>query len=194
MVKGRILASEWMIFGGGIGRLNQRPDNSSGHTVLAGHGVCPFMFCLGLFAGLLKRVAGVEGGKRSARTFLWIFLLSGVVRSPPKVVPSRRKSANPTPGFHGIVVSRQMSRVAPSRFPFSRFLVIQRVAGLGGAHALARPERVCPTDPCRALQKRETPLILAAWQGHATVVEKLLAAGADTEATDVVSGERGQGF
>ena len=90
MVKGRILASEWIFLGGGIGRLNQRPDNSSGHTVLAGHGVCPFMFFGGLFAGLLKRVAGVEGGKRSARTFLWIFL---AVRSSKESSKSRAITA-----------------------------------------------------------------------------------------------------
>ena len=46
-------------------------------------------------------------------------------------------------------------------------------------------------ERCRAPQNGHTPLILASWHGHALVVEQLLVAGADKEAKDVVSGERG---
>ena len=60
-----------------------------------------------------------------------------------------------------------------------------------GGHALARRERACLPDRCRAPQKGETPLHRASRKGHAAVVEQLLAAGADTEAKDVVSKERG---
>ena len=50
-------------------------------------------------------------------------------------------------------------------------------------------ERLCLIERCRAAQNGYTPLHLAAVKGHAAVVEQLLAAGADTEAKDVVSGE-----
>ena len=49
---------------------------------------------------------------------------------------------------------------------------------------------MCLTERCRAPQDGDTPLHIAALKGHATVVEQLLAAGADMEAKDVVSGER----
>ena len=50
---------------------------------------------------------------------------------------------------------------------------------------------MCLIERCRAAQDWNTPLIRASWHGHATVVEQLLAAGADMEAKDLVSGERG---
>ena len=59
-----------------------------------------------------------------------------------------------------------------------------------------RRERVCLIESCRAAQSGCTPLHLAvmcAKKGHASVVEQLLVAGADTEAKDVVSGERARG-
>ena len=62
-----------------------------------------------------------------------------------------------------------------------------------GAPALARKKRVCLTERCRAPQDGDTPLLLASCEGHAMVVEQLLAAGADTEASDLVSEERGGG-
>ena len=46
------------------------------------------------------------------------------------------------------------------------------------------------SERCRALQVfSHTPLHLAAARGHVTIVEKLLAAGADKDAKDNVSGE-----
>jgi hypothetical protein len=46
-------------------------------------------------------------------------------------------------------------------------------------------------DRCCAPQIGLTPLHIAANKGHAAVVEKLLTAEADKEATDKVSGEGG---
>ena len=51
-----------------------------------------------------------------------------------------------------------------------------------GAHALARREGCLP-ERCRAPQNGNTPLHLASWKGHASVVQQLLAAGAVTDAT-----------
>ena len=45
-------------------------------------------------------------------------------------------------------------------------------------------------ESCRLAQNGETPLLVASWNGHATVVEQLLVAGGDTEAKGTVSGER----
>ena len=56
-----------------------------------------------------------------------------------------------------------------------------------------RRERVCLIERCRTAQNGLMPLHTASWNGHAAVVEKLLAARADTEAKDPVSGERGEG-
>ena len=52
---------------------------------------------------------------------------------------------------------------------------------------------MCLIERCRAPQDGHTPLHLAAMKGPASVVEQLLAAGADTEAKDSVSGELGGG-
>jgi len=48
-------------------------------------------------------------------------------------------------------------------------------------------------ERCRAPQNGCTPLHVAAGKGHAAVVEKLLAAGAATHATDEVRREGGCG-
>ena len=56
-----------------------------------------------------------------------------------------------------------------------------------------RTERLRLIERCRAAQDGLKPLHKASWKGHATVVEQLLAAGADKEAKDPVSGERGGG-
>ena len=56
-----------------------------------------------------------------------------------------------------------------------------------------RRERVRLIESCRAAQNGHMPLHLAAVEGHAAVVEQLLAAKADKEAKNVVSGERGGG-
>ena len=66
--------------------------------------------------------------------------------------------------------------------------VVPRGAQLSkGAHALRR-ERVCVLDLCRAPQRGDTPLHIAANKSHVAVVEKLLAAGAATETTNNVRG------
>jgi len=58
--------------------------------------------------------------------------------------------------------------------------------GIGSKHL--RRERGCLPERCRAPQEEKTPLHRAAEFGHAAVVEKLLAAGADKEAKDAVRG------
>jgi len=54
-----------------------------------------------------------------------------------------------------------------------------------------RGSRQCVSERCVAPQDKWTPLHKAARAGHAAVVEKLLAAKADTEAQDRVRGEGG---
>jgi len=63
-----------------------------------------------------------------------------------------------------------------------------------GAHALARRERLCLTERCRAAQDDYTPLHGAALEGYAAVVDQLLAAGADTETQNKVRGQWGGAY
>ena len=56
----------------------------------------------------------------------------------------------------------------------------------GWAHALARRERECLAERCRAPQNGDMPLHRAATNGHAAIVEQLLAAGAVTHAKSKV--------
>ena len=64
-------------------------------------------------------------------------------------------------------------------------MVIQRVAGAGlGARTCAARGGACLSSAVP--QNGDTALHLAAMMGHATVVEKLLAAGADKEAKNMV--------
>ena len=56
-----------------------------------------------------------------------------------------------------------------------------------------RGQRGGLSEHCRAPQDGLTPLLFAALQGHAAVVEQLLAAEANKEAKDTVSWERGGG-
>ena len=118
-------------------------------------------FLLGPYAGVVKRVAGVRGGARSARTFFSIFVALQSRKESSKLLPLRRASANPKPACRGLLDSRR-----------------------------TRVERVRLVEACRAPQDGYTPLHFAAFKGHETVVKQLLAAGADTEAKDQVSGER----
>jgi hypothetical protein len=59
-----------------------------------------------------------------------------------------------------------------------------------GAHALARRERGCALDRCRTPQDGGPPLHHAAQNGHADVVDKLLAAGAAMDVPSKVRGGR----
>ena len=59
-----------------------------------------------------------------------------------------------------------------------------------GAGGKLRGGRVGVPDLCRSPQSEDTPMHYAAGQGHAAVVEKLLAAGAKLEAKGQVRGER----
>ena len=70
---------------------------------------------------------------------------------------------------------------------------MQTVAGAGLGCTHLRGERGCLSDRCCAPQDGDTPLHRAAMNGHATVVEQLLAAGAVTEAKTEVRRAGGQG-
>jgi len=61
--------------------------------------------------------------------------------------------------------------------------------GRGGGCRHSRGERGCLAERCRVPQEESTPLHVAAMGGHAAVAELLLAAGADREAKNLVSGE-----
>ena len=92
----------------------------------------PFGFRVGPYAGVVERLAGVGGGARSSRNFFFNFVTLKNEKSPQKLLPSRSESADPNPGFRGIVVWWEVRCLTPSRFPPCRGLVIQRVAGVGG--------------------------------------------------------------
>ena len=64
---------------------------------------------------------------------------------------------------------------------------------IGQGRGVTRSERGCLPERCWAPQTGFTPLHLAADNGHASVVEHLLKAGADKEAKDPVSWEQGGG-
>ena len=104
----------------------------------------------GPFAGVVKRVAGVGGGARRPRSFFSTF-------EPLK----NSKDSSQTLAITAKVCQSKTSLCWPLCF---------------AAHS--RGEGVCLTEPCRAAQDGLTPLHLAAMNGHATVVGKLLAAGA----------------
>jgi len=134
-----------------------------------------------------------EGAQEVHASFSLSLLLSGIEKSHSKLLPSRRKSANPTPGFswHRGFAGIELSRFIPC-LPLSR---IGNTGGRGcgrGCTHLCR-ERGCLPERFCAPQAGYTPLLNAALRGHASVVEQLLAAGANTEAKDPVSWERGGG-
>ena len=158
----------------GIESLHRRQIcNSSGH-----HGLAGFASRLGPSAGVVKRVPGVGEGARSSRTF---------------VTPRNRNESSRTFAITAKVCQLQTSfswhrclmAIGLSRsisFPSaSRFGATEACGwGLGRTHL--RGARRCLTDRCRAPQVGNTPLHLAARNGHATVVKQLLAAGAVKDA------------
>ena len=79
-------------------------------------GLVCFSSLVGPNAGVVKRVVGVGGGARSARTFFFIIATIRIERNPPKL-PSRQKSANPKTAFCGIVVFAE-SEISCSICPF----------------------------------------------------------------------------
>ena len=82
--------------------------------VWRGRGLTSFGSLVGPYADVVHRVADVGLGSRSPRTFFFIFATVRNQRSPPELSPPTRKSANPIPAFRGIVILRQVSRLAPS--------------------------------------------------------------------------------
>ena len=86
------LVSEWMTEVLGVVRLH-RPQRCNR---CSNHGLATFL--LGSYSGLVKRVTGVGGGARSARTFFFIF-----------VTPGNRKESSQTLDFAAIVCQSRTS-------------------------------------------------------------------------------------
>ena len=163
LVKGRIQWVKGLLF---LGRpahcISVKNATVRAIMFLQQSGLVSFGSPLGPYGGVVKRVAGVGGGARSSRTFFFTFV----------TLRNSKKSSQP------LVIT---ASVCQSKSSLSWSLSF-------AAHS--RRERVCLTEPCRVLQDGMTPLYQASCHGNATVVEQLLAAGADLEAKDAVSGER----
>ena len=165
--------------------------------VLQESGLVSFGPLLGPYAGVSKSFAGVGGGATRSRTnFFTVFTLknskefSQSLAITTNVCPFK-------PNFPGLVVWREVSCLAPSFvYPF-RGLFLQFVTGFGHGfwrgltHMLTG--RGCLSERFRAPQNGSTPLHLAAITGHASVTERLLAAGAVTDAKSKVRWVGGAG-
>ena len=144
-------------------------------------------------AGVVKRVAGVGGGSCSSGSFFSIFMtlrnrkeFSQTLAITTKVCQSHT-SLSWHRGFATNKLSRSISLSPPSGLDSTE----GRGCGEGCTHL--RGQRGGLSEHCRAPQDGLTPLLVAALQGHAAVVEQLLAAGVNTEAKRTVSWERGGG-
>ena len=82
--------------------------------------------------------------------------------------------------WHRVLAGSELSR-SISCLPLSTFGNTE-CHWLGSGRTHLRTKRVCRTERCRAPQNGDTLLHLAAMNGHAAVVVKLLAAGAVTHA------------
>ena len=158
----------------GIERLHWRQIcNSSGH-----HGLAIFASLLGPSAGVVKRVAGVMEGARSSSTFFSILVTLRNRNESSRTFAITAKVCQLQTSFSwhrclmAIGLSRSISFPSASRFGNTE------ACGWGVVRTHMRGARRCLTDRCRAPQVGNTPLHLAATNGHEAVVQQLLAAGA----------------
>ena len=114
-LQGRIWKVDRSIIFGGIGRLHQlQNSNSSGHHGLAGKGLALLRFFVGPICRCSEEGRGCGRGCKKCTRLVNHHVDSDIEKRPPKLLPSRRKSANPNPPFDSIVVWREVSRLAPS--------------------------------------------------------------------------------
>jgi len=129
-------------------------------------GFVSFGSLFGPYAIIVKKVAGVGGGARSARTFFF-----------PADSLKNSKESSQTLAITAKVCKSKTSLSWPLGFA-----------------ARSRGEKVCMTEPCRVLQKGYTPLHWASYKGHSSVVANLLAAGAVTDAKTEVRRVGDEGY
>ena len=133
------------------------------------------------------------GGSRSSRIFFFFFVAPRNRKKSSQTLAITTKVCHSNPTSRCIAVWREVSCLAASLVYPCRGVVIHRVTGSGGGRTHLDREMVCLIERGRAPQNGQPPLILASWHGHATVVEKLLAAGADTDAKTEVRRAGDQG-
>ena len=182
----------------GIRTLYQRQNcNSSCNHGFAGKWLGLFRTSFGPLCGSVEELRGCGRVRNTFTTnFFTVFTLknskefSQSLAITTNVCPSK-------PNFGGLVVWREVSCLAPSFvYPF-RGLFLQFVTGFGHGfwrgltHMLTG--RGCLSKRFRAPQNGSTPLHLAAITGHASVTERLLAAGAVTDAKSKVRWVGGAG-